>query len=371
MNINLKFNLMKNQIEKSGNKSLFIIGILVFSIVCPGLAVKAPDKNARTAYELRLSGKVDDAKALLEKLIKEDSTSAPAYFELARTQHHMMLGGSGFKPADILSTINKAVEYDRDNVIYAYYQANICFLNAYASKENTNEYVTNACDAFKEVLKLKPDYKEAILTLVEIYGLLPAETGGDKAVAESYAKSLAGMDEFYSAKANAILMEEGADKVTYWENVIKENPKCAQASEELGKAYFFKDDIEKGAMYMKQAMELNPENKLPQLNIARAHVMMLMQNKGDKDKNLELAESAFKQYLDDSPDAIISLKAYAKGWISKIKRFTGDEEGSNKLMAEAKALDPYFSMAFGVPSEYLYSPPDEISTYFSSYFSPF
>lgn len=362
---------MKNQKEKFRRKTLFFIGFLILMIVYPTLHVRATDNKVRTAYEMRLSGEAEEAKTLLELLVKTDSTNAAAYFELARTLHHMMLGGSGQKPENILPVIKKAAEYDPDNVIYAYYLANICFLNAYASKENSEEYVTKACDAFKEVLKLKPDYKEAILTLGEIYGLLPAEMGGDKAVAESYAKSLAGMDAFYSAKANAVLLEEGADKVAYWENVVKENPKCAHAMEELGKAHFSKDDIEKGAMYMKQAMVLNPDNKLPQLNIARAYVMMLMQNKGDKDKNLELAESAFKQYLDDSPDAIISLKAYTKGWIAKIKRFTGDEDGSKELMAEAKALDPYFSMAFGVPEGYLFSPPDEISTDFSPYFSPF
>ncbi|MCD6598870.1 MAG: hypothetical protein J7L04_14355 [Bacteroidales bacterium] len=362
---------MKNQKEKFRRKSLFIIGILILSIVCPALSVRATDNKISTAYEMRLSGKVEEAKVLLEQLIITDSTNAAAYFELARTLHHMMLGGSGQKPVDILPVIKKATEYDPDNVIYAYYLANICFLNAYASKENTNEYVTKACDAFKEVLKLKPDYKEAILSLIEIYGLLPAEMGGNKAVAESYAKSLAGMDKFYAAKANAVLMEEGADKVAYWENMLEQHSKSASVNEELGKAYFFKDEVEKGAIYMEQAVELNPENHLPKLNIARAYVMMIMQNKGDKEKNLELAESAFKTYLDETPDAIIPLKAYAKGWIAKIKRFRGDEEGSKELMAEAKALDPYFSMAFGVPSEYLYSPPDEISTYFTSYFSPF
>jgi tetratricopeptide (TPR) repeat protein len=283
----------------------------------------------------------------------------------------MMLGGSGNKPEDILPVINKAVENDPDNVIYPYYLANICFLNAYVSKENTNEFVAKSCNAFKEVLRLKPDYKEAILSLVEIYGLLSAEMGGDKAIARSYAKSLAGMDAFYSARANSVLMEEGADKVTYWENVLEQQSKSARVNEELGKAWFFKDDIEKGAMYMEQAMDLNPENKLPQLNIARAYVMMVMQKKGDKEKNLGLAESAFKAYLDETPDAIIPLKAYAKGWIAKIKKFRGDEDGSKEFMAEAKALDPYFSMAFAVPQEYLYSPPDEISAYFSSYFNPF
>jgi len=36
-----------------------------------------------------------------------------------------------------------------------------------------------------------------------------------------------------------------------------------------------------------------------------------------------------------------------------IKYRTGDEEGGEALMAEAEALDPYFSSAFGTPGQAL------------------
>lgn len=122
---------------------------------------------------------------------------------------------------------------------------------------------------------------------------------------------------------------------------------------------------------MQIAMSLDPEYNLPQLNIARAHVMMVMQNKGDKDTNLEQARNAFNKYIEIGYDNVSSLKAYTLGWEAKIKEFQGDSEGAKNLTAEAKSLDPYFSKAFGVPQGYLFSPPDEVSLYFSSFFSPF
>ncbi len=354
-------------------KEIFFIAICTGFLFIMVSACLAGDlnKNVNEAFKLRMNGKVDEAKAQLDQVLANDSTCALAYYELARTKHHMMLGGSGHKPEDILSTIEKAVKYDPNNVIYANYHANICFLNAYASEEKASEYAMKACSAYETVVKLKPDYKEAYLYLVEFYGLLPAEMGGNKAKAEIYAKKLVEIDDILAAKAQAVLMPDSADKVAFWTDILDNQPKSAEVNEELGKAYIYVDDVENGIKYFEKALTLNPENNLPQLNIARVYVMRLMQNKGDKEKNLELATEAFNKFLIENPGAINPLQAYTKGWIAKVKGFTGDAEGSKKIMAEAKALDPYFSMAFGTPPLNLYNPPEEISHYFGSFFRPF
>lgn len=44
------------------------------------------------AYELRMNGKADSAKVILEQVLSEDSTYAMAWYELARTKHHIGLG---------------------------------------------------------------------------------------------------------------------------------------------------------------------------------------------------------------------------------------------------------------------------------------
>lgn len=52
-----------------------------------------------------------------------------------------------------------------------------------------------------------------------------------------------------------------------------------------------------------------------------------------------------------------------------IKYHTGDEEGGEKLMAEANSLDPFHSKAFAIPGGY--DPPDEISPEHGYFFRPF
>lgn len=45
-----------------------------------------------------------------------------------------------------------------------------------------------AIEASESTLKLKPDYHQAMLYIVEIYGTVPEDKGGDKSKAEKYAK---------------------------------------------------------------------------------------------------------------------------------------------------------------------------------------
>jgi hypothetical protein len=51
--------------------------------------------------------------------------------------------------------------------------------------------------------------------------------------------------------------------------------------------------------------------------------------------------------------------------------FLGNQAEAEKLMDEAKSLDPYFSRASGVPTLLLFDPPDQISHHYFSFFNPF
>lgn len=58
-----------------------------------GFAVSASaDESAATkAYKLRMEGKADQAKGLLDQAISQNPNDAAAHYELARTQFHMAL----------------------------------------------------------------------------------------------------------------------------------------------------------------------------------------------------------------------------------------------------------------------------------------
>lgn len=161
-----------------------------------------PNNAAIDAYKLRMQGKVDDAKALLEQAVRENPHNAVAHYELARTWFYMVTHPQQGEDrlGEAQQSIEKAIENDPNNVIYPFFEGHIALFRYYMSP--TKENAARLCGAFESALKLKPDYRQAMLYLVEIYGTLPEDKGGDKSKAEQYAKKLEGTDEVFGAKAD-------------------------------------------------------------------------------------------------------------------------------------------------------------------------
>ena len=131
-------------------------------------------------YQLPMNGKADQAKLQLEQLIKEDSTNAAAYYELSRTQYHMALANprkiiNGMKQAG--QSIDKAMRYAPDNVVCCFFGGQVYLLQSYISRmggeQNLKEKMAQTTALFEKALKLKPDYHEATLYLVELYASFP------------------------------------------------------------------------------------------------------------------------------------------------------------------------------------------------------
>lgn len=353
------------------NKLSLFLGFLIIScVMCSSFVTfsNSNEKEVTEAFNLRIDGKANQAEKLLKELIKKDPTDASAHFELARTLNYMNMRGS--TEAD--SALQKALELEPDNVVYAYYNAKSCFLKAYIAMHQGNEakeHVNKACDEFLKVLELKSDYPEPLMYLVETYGYLPENMGGNKNKAEQYQKQLEKLDKFYGAKSKLVLMDENTDKVEYWNNYIRVNGENCAALKELGNAHIFNDDIDKAKEAFNKATELDKSQNIRLLDLARFHMMKVMQNRDLANKELPKAKVYIDQYLATNP--IAPLHAYALGMKVKTEMFTGNKEAGEKLMAEAKSIDPYFSRAFGVPSMSIFEPPTQIDHHFQSFFSPF
>jgi len=357
---------------------LFVSMILIltgqFSGSC-SLHGSRTDEDVQKAFNLRMNGKVDQAKALLESIIVKDSSNAMAFYELARLQHYMVVGGGDAKIGDIFSSIDKAVKIDPDNVIYAYYKGIASFLNAFYSMQHGNDTVKplimETCTEFEKVLKLKPDYHEAMLYLVEIYSMLPKDMGGDSLKAIAYAEKLMKMNSYFGDRAKAVLLPENSDRVKYWKTNLAADKKNPDLMTEVGKAYLFKDDPQNAEKYFEDAIKLDPSQNILILHLARYHMYKVMQNKDLAKTELPVEKKFLEKYLKSHPEPIIPLKAYATGLWVRVEMFLGNQKESEKLMEEAKALDPYFSRASGIPTLLLFDPPDKISHHYFSFFSPF
>jgi tetratricopeptide (TPR) repeat protein len=287
----------------------------------------------------------------------------------------MMIGGGNVKIEDIVFSINKAVRNDSENVTYAYYKAIAYFLNAFIAMQQEQDkvkpLVTETCIEFEKVLKLKPDYYEAMMYLVEIYGMLPKDMGGDSVKAFAYAEKLAKMNRYFGARAKAALLPENSDLVKYWENHLAADKKNPEFLMEIGKAYLFKEDPKNAEKYFDEAIKQDPSKNILILDMARYHMYKVMQNKDLAKTELPVEKKYLETYLKSTPAPIIPLKAYAMGLLVRVDMFLGNQAQAEKLIEETKALDPYFSRASGIPTLLLFDPPDKITHHYFSFFSPF
>jgi len=332
------------------------------------------DKDVMKAYDLRMQGKVDQALALLDSIIENDSTNAMAYYELSRVHKYMLTGGGDVSMKEILTNVDNATLYDSGNVIYAYAKALDLFLNAYMSMHKGNDddvaiAIGKTCQEFKHVLELKPDYSEAMLYLVEIYALLPQEMGGDSAKATTYVELLEQTDDYYAAKATLVM--NPVDEVTFWQDYLSKHDTTPDVLKEIGITYLYKEDPDQAEIYFNKVMLLDSTQNTLLLDLARYYMMLVMQNRELADSILPISAKFTRQYLASEPVPIIPLQAYATGMLVKIGMFTGHKEEAEKLMEEAKSLDPYFSRAFAIPGPGIFEPPDQIIYHFSSFFRPF
>jgi tetratricopeptide (TPR) repeat protein len=357
--------------------------IMVFFILLPSVysndsMINSEATKVMEAYELRINGKAEKANELLHEILMIDSTDALAYFELARTKHHLFLGGNKFSPEEwneVLSSLKQATRYAPDNEIYAFYYAYACFFNAFISmmmqNEDVNENVALACDAFNIVLHINPDCYPAMLYLVDIYGSLPENMGGDKEKAVNLASELNNKNRLFGAIAYAKLLPDTADHLLYWQNVAKETSINAQVLEELGRAYLLKSDTDNGTKYFQEAIDSDITQRYLYMHLVRYHILSVQQNPDAKVKHLEEAEKLVNSYLQSDPDLTPPLKAYANGILALIKMIGGDNNSSNEYQEKAKSIDPFYSRAMGIPPAMLYCRPDEVKIQYSSFFMPF
>jgi len=349
--------------------------LVLSAALAPGLCVQAAHGQTEStniagdAYKLRMQGKVDDARMLLEKTIREDPRDAAANYELARTLVHIALGNPRRmteRLAEAQKCMATAEEDDPNNVIYPFFDGHIALLQAYPSlmqgRPDTREKVARLCGAFESALKLKPDYRQAMLYLVEIYGTLPENQGGDKSKAEKYATQLEGMDAVFGAKARSILMPGPANNVDYWQTVLKQHEGDADVLEELGKAYLRADKVDDAVACFEEAIKVNPGKAFLFLDLSIYHTWSAMQAGDGSElfrKAVASGDAAVTRYLESTP--VLPMRAYALGVQYKYKLHSGHREQADQLLKQAEALDPYFSKATGAPNPDLFIPPDEVS----------
>lgn len=329
--------------------------------------VKSQDVAIK-AFNLRMTGQIEDAKAMLEQSVSQDPSCAILEYELSRVHYHMGLGNPQKIEAMLEASqkcIEIAVKSGPENVIYHTFAGHVAFMRGYfymharGNSVAAKEQFEKACEQFESAIRLKPDDKVCRLYLVELYGDLPGDAGGNKAMAVKYAKQLEGLDKIYGAKASAILSPKDA---AYWTSILEDNPGNAEVLEELGKAYLKADKADKAVACFEGAVRADPQKAYLFLDLSIYHTFAAMQaGQGNElfTNNVTSGDAAAMRYLDSKP--VQPMEAYALGVRSKYQSFSGDRAQGQVLYEKARALDPYFSKATGCPLPDLFMSPNEIS----------
>ncbi len=360
---------------------LSLITSIILALLFTGITScsgQKDNKEVLNAYQLRLSGHADSAKVLLLEITNKNPECAIAWFELCRTTQHIGMAN----PREIKENLNEALEYinlavenDPKNAQYLSFKGEIQTLMFYMAlkfqDKNASDYITNVEETYNSLFQLDNSYYEHKISLVEFFGGLPEEMGGNLDKAEKYAQELERDDFISGAKAREILMPQDADYEIYWEEIVTKMPQNADAHQALGRVYLFNDKFDKAKVEYETVIDMNPEKSVLYLDLGRYYIMMAMQNQASMDSIAPLAEEQFNKYINFTPEPLDPMKAWTYGTIAMIYRRTGNKELSMEFIDKAKNLDPFYSPAFGKPNLRLYNPPNEVIHIQSYYLSPF
>ena len=145
------------------------------------LKAQFPEESAKVAWELRMSGEMHYANAMLRKLAQQKKfENGMVDYELSRLMSHQSMGGVEWITDDaVIDQVKWAIEKDPQNLLFTYHEANSRFGKAYMSLmtngETAAEDVKNCVDNYERVLKLDPEFHEVRVLLVEMYSKLPGE----------------------------------------------------------------------------------------------------------------------------------------------------------------------------------------------------
>ncbi|WP_242118476.1 tetratricopeptide repeat protein [Aestuariivivens sediminicola] len=325
-----------------------------------------PSDEIVRSYALRMDGRIEASINSLSKIIETDSTNAMAHFEMARAIEDQKKSYH----------IEKALLYEPDNLKYRFYKANLQMLEAYkAMKTNNMELISKNLDQCTETLKgilaIQPDCKESLLFLIDIYGSLPEDMGGNMAMAETYLKTLESVDPFYAAQGQLILelKDHNVDLVAYWKNYMTSGDDSNDALIKLGHAYLMNNNIEMAKETFNRVIKNDPEQTILLLDVARAHLYTAMRGGDNVDEALNKFKKHINLYLETALNKPRLIEAWCYGWLGMVEAKQGNGTAADKYVAKAEKLIPDYPRFTAIPT--IDQPPNKMFYRYKSYFSPF
>ena len=309
-----------------------------------------PDAIATQAFEMRMQGAPNAAKAFLGDALAKIPNDARALFELARVSFYL----GDFDAAQ--EHIDRAIAIEPQDPRYHYWAGLTATYRVIlsAKRPETHDKMPELCrksiQAFRQALALKPDYDDARIGLVGFYARLPEHLGGDRQKAERVVEEAKKLSPVSYAKARADILDGtkiGA-QIKMWQDALAQNSQDADAYEGLAIAYLRGNQLAKASSTIDRCLAVDPRRSFLLLDLALRHGLAKQYGK---------AEQILQQYLATDPPPCLPMQAFATFMLARIKHFAGDPQGAKDLMEEAKELDDHPWQAMRRPPEALFVAP--------------
>ena len=313
-------------------------------------AEETPSAVATQAFEMRMQGNANDAKAFLNDALAKTPDDATALFELARVSFYLGDFGAAQRHID------RATALESQNPRFHYLGGLTATYRIIlsAKRPETRSKMPDLCrksfQAFQQALALEPDYDDARVGLVGTYARLPKNLGGNRQKAEQLveeAKKL-GPVSYARARADILNGKEIDAQIKMWQDILSQNDQDADAREGLAIAYLRGKQLEKASGAINQCLTVDPRRSYLLLDLALRHGLAKQYGK---------AAEIVQQYLATDPPPCLPMQACATLMLARIKHIAGDRGTAKDLMEQAKELDDQPWRAMRRPPKALFVAP--------------
>lgn len=204
---------------------------------------------------------------------------------------------------------------------------------------NENE---KAIEAYKQAVKLNPDFAEAYFKLGVVYALVESEQEEPETTAEKPAKTPARAKK---SKKDAPVLETDSDKafdnaIKAYKKILAKNPKDDLAHFNLGRSYNKLNQDEEAEKALREAVKLQPENAEYQTELGAILVKLA---------HYEEAVNALKKALkieENNPQAESLLEKAEAGrkridfGVDKLKKQMQQQQQQQQLTQQSKTPIP-------------------------------
>lgn len=303
------------------------------------------------AFQLRLEGKIDEAKKLLEQELAGKPKQASAWCELARLEFQR--GGKTRELDSAQRAIEKAVAESPTDPKYYRWAARIAVFNGILKSKDKNqlkEQLKKATLAGEKAIALDPSDHEARRILVSLYGNNPADLGGNRSTAETHVRYLEKNSpvDGLASRCELSFGNNHQKQLDQWTELAKSNDGNALVFENMAIQYAWLGNVEQASLYAQKALQKDATRSQVLMKIARAFALQ---------KKDEPAKKFAQEYLDVVPSGPLAYRAWTQMALGRIQAMSGDKQTSEQSLKKAVETDAYCWQTMTPPPEQLFSAP--------------